>query len=143
LVLIALLGKRMAKQGIEFQFLGNIIDCRDCPLKNICFMLESGKYYRITNVRDKEHQCKIHDLNKVVTVEVEEIPVPMAINKKVAIEGSSITTENEVCNEMYCKYYDLCHIPGLREGTKIKIEKYVEDINCPKGKQLAKVLVRW
>ncbi|MGC8663531.1 MAG: UPF0179 family protein [Thermoplasmata archaeon] len=143
MVLIALIGKRMAKPGLEFQFLGNIVDCRDCPLKNICFMLESGKYYRITNVRDKEHQCKIHDLNKVVTVEVEEIPVPIAINKKLALEGSTITFENTGCEEINCEYYDICNVLGLRDGTKVKVEKYIEDINCPKGKQISKVLVRW
>lgn len=141
--MIALIGKRMAKQGLEFQFLGNILDCRECPLKNICFMLESGKYYRITSVRDKEHQCKIHDLNRVVTVEVEEIPVPMAVSKKIAIEGSTITFENGQCDEIHCKYYDLCNIPGLRDETKVKIEGYIEDIDCPRGKQLSKVLVRW
>lgn len=141
--MITLMGKRIAKPGLEFQFMGNILDCRDCPLKNICFMLETGKYYRITNVRDKEHPCRVHDMNKVVTVEVEEIPTPIAVNKRYAIEGSSITYESNRCDDIDCEYYDLCNIPGLRDGTRVRIEKYIEDINCPHGKQLSKVLVRW
>ncbi|HEU13150.1 MAG TPA: UPF0179 family protein [Euryarchaeota archaeon] len=141
--MIALVGKRMAKKDFVFQYLGGIQECRDCPLRNICFMLSPGKYYRITNVRDKEHQCKIHDLNKVVTVEVEELPVPITVEKKMAIEGSTININNRPCSNIYCKYYELCNHLWLKENMKVKIESVDEQIQCPDGRDLVKVYVRW
>ncbi|MFP3255009.1 MAG: UPF0179 family protein [Thermoplasmata archaeon] len=143
MVSIALVGKRMAKKDFVFQYLGSIQDCRDCPLRNICFLLSPGKYYRIINVREKEHQCKIHDLNKVVTVEVEEIPVPIAIDKKMAIEGSTTAILNKDCDNIYCPNFDLCNLPWVKENMKVKIENVGENLKCPKGKDLVKVYVRW
>ncbi|MEL9999338.1 MAG: UPF0179 family protein [Thermoplasmata archaeon] len=140
---IALVGKRMAKKDFVFQFLGSALECRDCALKNICSMLSPGKYYRITNVREKEHSCKIHDLNSVVTVEVEEMATPIAIEKKMAIEGLTSQISQSDCKEINCKYFDLCYQPWWRENQKVRVEKIGETIECPKGKNLVKVYVRW
>ena len=141
--MITLIGKELAKEGLEFQYLGPLLECRNCKLKNVCFNLDEGKWYRITGVRDKEHDCKVHDGGKVVTVEVEELPVPLAISAKGVVEGETLTFKPVNCKEYDCEYYELCHPLGLREGTKIKVEKIVEDINCPKNKSLKKVLVTW
>ena len=141
--MITLIGKELAKEGLEFQYLGPLLECRNCKLKNVCFNLDEGKWYRIVGVRDKEHDCKVHDGGKVVTVEVEELPVPLAVGAKGVVEGETLTFKSINCKEYGCEYYELCHPLGLREGTKIKIEKIVEDIKCPKNKSLKKVLVTW
>jgi len=141
--MITLIGKELAKEGLEFQYLGPLLECRNCKLKNVCFNLDEGKWYRITGVRDKEHDCKVHDEGKVVTVEVEELPVPLAVGAKGVVEGETLTFKPVNCKEYECEFYELCHPLGLREGTKIKIEKIVEDIKCPKNKNLKKVLVTW
>ncbi len=143
MVTIGLVGKRLAKENLVFQFMGNVSECKDCPLKNICFSLDQGKYYKIVKIRNKEHDCRIHDLGKVVTVELEELPVPVAVEKSKAIEGSVLTYSNHGCNEIFCKYYDTCNPIGLRTGLKFKIEGVLEDIDCPHGKDLKRVLVRW
>jgi len=141
--MITLIGKELAKEGLEFQYLGPLLECRNCKLKNVCFNLDEGKWYRITGVRDKEHDCKVHDEGKVVTVEVEELPIPLAVGAKGVVEGETLTFKPVNCKEYECEFYELCHPLGLREGTKIKIEKIVEDIKCPKNKSLKKVLVTW
>ncbi len=141
--MITLIGKELAHEGLEFQYLGPLLECRNCKLKNVCFNLDEGKWYRITGVRDKEHDCKVHDGGKVVTVEVEELPVPLALSAKSVVEGETLTFKPINCKEYNCEYYELCHPMGLRDGTKIKIEKVVEDIKCPKNKSLKKVLVTW
>jgi len=141
--MITLIGKELAKEGLEFQYLGPLLECKSCKLKNVCFNLDEGKWYRITGVRDKEHDCKVHDEGKVVTVEVEELPVPLAVDAKGVVEGETLTFKPANCKEYDCEFYELCHPLGLREGTKIKIEKIVEEIKCPKNKNLKKVLVTW
>ncbi len=141
--MITLIGKDLAKEGMEFQYLGPLLECKNCKLKNVCFNLDEGKWYRITKIRDKEHDCKVHDGGKVVTVEVEEIPVPLALSAKSVVEGETISFKPVNCKEYDCEYYELCHPMGLREGTKIKIEKIEGEINCPRNKDLKKVLVTW
>lgn len=141
--MITLIGKDLAKEGLEFQYLGPLLECRSCKLKNVCFNLDEGKWYRITKIRDKEHDCKVHDGGKAVTVEVEEIPVPLAVEVRNVVEGESITFKPINCKEYGCEFYDLCHPLGLREGTKVKITKVEGEIDCPKKKGIKKVLVTW
>jgi len=141
--MITLIGKDLAEEGLEFQYLGPLLECRTCKLKNVCFNLDEGKWYRVTKVRDKEHDCKVHDEGKVVTVEVEEIPVPLIVQAKNVVEGETITFKPISCREYDCEYYDICHPLGLRDGTKVKIIKVEGDIKCSKKKDLKKVLVTW
>ena len=140
--MITLIGKALAEEGLEFQYRGPLMECRTCKLKNVCFNLDEGKWYRITKIRDKEHDCKIHEGGKVVTVEVEEIPVPIIISAKNVVEGETITYKPVNCRDAKCEYYPLCHPIGLREGDKIKIVKVLENVECDK-KNLKKVLVTW
>ena len=141
--LITLIGKDLAKEGLEFQYLGPLPECKDCRLKNVCFNLDEGKWYRVVKVRDKEHDCRVHNGGKVVTVEVEELPVPIALNLKTIVEGETVEYHRIPCRDYSCEYYELCHPIGLREGTKIKILKIEGKIECQKNKDLTKVLVTW
>ena len=142
--MITLIGKNLAKKGMEFQYIGPLLECRDCKLKNVCFNLDEGKWYRITKVRDKEHDCKVHEGEKVVTVEVEEIPVPIAVELNTVVEGETIVYRRINYRDHNCKEdYELFHPIGLRDGMKIRIVKVAGDIKCKNNKTFKKVLVTW
>ena len=75
MVLVTLVGEQLAVEGEEFTYLGSNNECRNCQLKTVCFNLKPGRKYRITKLRDKHHDCNIHE-GKVIVVEVEELPAP-------------------------------------------------------------------
>jgi uncharacterized protein (UPF0179 family) len=70
--LVTLIGEKLANEGAEFLYLGPNNGCRNCKLKTVCFNLKTGKKYKITKIRDKRHNCNIHDEN-VQVVEVQEL----------------------------------------------------------------------
>ncbi|NPA74962.1 MAG: UPF0179 family protein [Euryarchaeota archaeon] len=139
--MITLVGKELAKEGLEFQYVGPLMECRACKLKNVCFNLDEGKWYRVVKVRDKEHECKVHEGGKVVTVEVEEIPVPLLLDVKTVVEGEVIEYHRMNCHGE-CDDPTLCRPIGLRDGTKIKIVKIEGKVKCG-NKEFYKVLVTW
>lgn len=70
---VTIVGEKLAKEGSKFVYLGPNNKCRNCKIKTVCFNLKTGKEYKITKIRDKKHNCKIHDGSAVV-VEVQEMP---------------------------------------------------------------------
>ncbi len=142
MAIITLVGKDMAKEGLEFQYMGPLMECRGCKLKNVCFNLDEGKWYRVVKVRDKEHECRVHNDGKVVTVEVEEIPVPILVAAKTVVEGEVLEYHRVSCHHADCEDRELCMPMGLRDGTKIKVVKIVGTVECG-GREFKKVLVTW
>jgi uncharacterized protein (UPF0179 family) len=138
---ITLIGEKLAIKNLEFQYLKPLLDCRDCKLKNVCFNLDEGKHYQIIGIRDKQHDCKLHDGSKVISVEVEEISYYISIPVKTAIAGSTISYQPIICDDISCENFCLCN-PKINENSKIVIEKIEDEINCKKGKNLKKVLVK-
>lgn len=135
---VTLIGKKLAKEGLEFRFGGCLSRCQSCELKNSCCGLDKNRWYRITGVRDKEHKCKVHH-EDVKVVEVEKIPVKTSASGRSIIEGSVITLDNKGCNNIECDNYKLCYPPGIEFGTKYNIEKVGKKIDCPEGKDLKEV----
>ena len=72
--LVTLIGEKLAKKDAEFIYLGPNNECRNCKLKTVCFNLKPGRIYKITNIRDKKHNCNIHEGNAVI-IEVLEQPL--------------------------------------------------------------------
>ncbi|MEM0160194.1 MAG: UPF0179 family protein [Thermoplasmata archaeon] len=142
-VSVTLISKKLAKPGTVFQFLGPLVDCKDCSLKNVCFDLDFGKFYRITGLRAKEHACILYQDNKVVSIEIEEIPAQLNLPKKQAIDGGIITYSELNCDNIDCDNYSFCKMLGLKDGMKITIIDVGEKIDCPKGLDLVKVHVKW
>ena len=141
---VTLVPVEFAKEGVEFQYLGPSQECRECKLKNVCLRLEEGKWYRVVGIRGNEHECKIHNNGKVVSVEVEEIPAKIALPRKIAIEGSTVQYSPVKCRNKGCIYYEYCRPYKLRGETKIKIEKLLGEIDCPlKLGEFSLVLARW
>ena len=133
--LVTLIGEKLAKKEEEFTYLGPNNECKNCKLKTVCFNLKSGRTYRITNVRDKRHNCNVHEGTAVV-VEVQEMPLFLAINKKLS-EGDESKIENKECKSIGCINYEFCNVI-LQKDKKYKIIKIYESIDCPHGYELRK-----
>lgn len=137
MVLVTLVGEQLALQGLEFTYLGSNSECRNCQLKTVCFNLKQGRTYRITKIRDKSHDCNIHE-GKVIVVEVEELPLTVAISKEHP-EGATITIEKKDCKNIGCDSYDVCTNIALQNGKNYTIKKVYEKIKCPRHFELYKV----
>jgi len=140
LALLTVIGRKLAKSGAEFIFIGPNSSCKDCKVKTICFHLEKGTKYRIVGVRDVVHDCPQHEGN-VVIVEVEEMTREAAIPKKQAIEGTTITFEVPKCKERGCQHYSLCYPVGMESGLKRKIINVQERVECRDGQNRIKVIL--
>lgn len=131
--LVTLIGEKLAKKEIEFIYLGPNNECRNCKLKTVCFNLKPGRKYKITNVRDKRHNCNVHEGTTAV-VEVQEMPIITAIDKKHS-EGAETKILGKECNSIGCINYELCNV-YLQKDKKYKITKIYESIDCPIGYEL-------
>lgn len=134
--LVTLIGEKLAKKETEFIYLGPNNECRNCKLKTVCFNLKPGRKYKITNVRDKRHNCNVHEGTTAV-VEVQEMPIITAIDKKHS-EGDETKISVKDCNSIGCINYELCNII-LQKDKKYKITKIYGKIECPLGYELQKV----
>lgn len=133
---ITLIGEKQAIVENEFIYLGPNSDCGNCKLKNVCFNLTPYKLYKITKVRDKKHQCNIHEGSAIV-VELEEIPIVAGIEKKIS-EGSTASIKNKNCKKIDCENYYICNNISIKENQKYKVYKIIGKIKCPIGYNLQK-----
>jgi uncharacterized protein (UPF0179 family) len=141
MVLVTVVGESQCKKGFEFVFGGPLADCRDCKVKNVCFHLEQNRWYKVTEIRDVHHECKIHE-GGVRVVEVEKIPIQAAIPSRGALEGSMITYEESDCDRIGCANFRLCSPFGPGEGVRYQISKVLDtEVECPRGKSLKVVLM--
>jgi len=141
MVLVTVVGESQCKKGFEFVFGGPLADCRDCKVRNVCFHLEEGRWYRVTAVRDVHHECKVHE-GGVRVVEVERIPTRAALRASTAIEGSMLSFEESDCDLRSCTHYRLCHPVGASEGMRFRIASLEgEELECPIGRKLRVVLL--
>ncbi len=136
--LVTLIGEKIAKKDAEFIYIGPNNECRNCKLKTVCFNLKIGRKYKITNIREKRHNCNIHE-GTVAVVEVQEMPILTAIEKKLS-EGSKIKINNKDCRNIGCNYYDLCSIP-INKDKNFIVKKVIEKIDCPIDYDLQKAEV--
>jgi uncharacterized protein (UPF0179 family) len=133
--LVTLIGEKLAKTDAEFIYIGPNNECRNCKLKTVCFNLKIGRKYKITNIRDKKHNCNVHE-GTVIVVEVQETPIIAAIDKKIS-EGTKIKMENVECRNIGCDNYELCSINFNKDKTFV-VKEVMEDIDCPIGNELKK-----
>ena len=134
---VTLIGEKLAIGGGEFTYLGANNECRNCKLKTVCFNLKPGRRYKITKVRDKQHNCNIHEGN-VVVVEVSEMPFFASVNKKLS-EGAKTKVDKKECKNIGCESFKICTNIALQKGKTYTIKKAYEKIDCPAGFELYKV----
>ena len=139
---ISLIGIDLAKEGIEFTFVGPLVGCAECRIKNVCFNLDPGRTYKILKVREKENPCFVFNQDKVATVEVEEVPeyAHMQYGKKLQ-EGSSINLKSMNCDQFTCPSIEKCNIMHMRDGSRVTINKVEDKLDCPKGFNMRKVSI--
>jgi hypothetical protein len=137
MVLVTLVGEQLAVEGEEFTYLGSNNECRNCQLKTVCFNLKPGRKYRITKLRDKHHDCNIHE-GKVIVVEVEELPLTVTVPKELS-EGDTTSIEKQECKNIGCDSYEICTNTAFQNGKTYTVKKVYEKISCPKHHQLYKI----
>ncbi|KYK23070.1 hypothetical protein AYK25_06825 [Thermoplasmatales archaeon SM1-50] len=137
MVLVTLVGEQLAMEGQEFTYLGSNSECKNCQLKTVCFNLKPGRSYRITKLREKSHDCNLHE-GRVIVVEVEELPLTVTINKELP-EGTTITVEKKDCKNIGCDSFDICTNTTHQNGKKYTIKKAYGKIKCPRHFHLYKV----
>lgn len=137
---ISLIGIDLAREGLEFTFVGPLVGCAECRIKNVCFNLDPGRSYKVLKVREKENPCFVFNQDKVATVELEELPetAHMQYGKKLQ-EGSSVTLKSMNCDHLSCPNIEKCNLIHMREGTRGVINKVEGKLECPKGYDMRKV----
>jgi len=133
---VTLIGKELAKNGLEFIYEGTIDDCTSCRLNKACNNLQKGRRYRVVGVRPTEHPCHVH-LNGACTVEVIESPTPALVSADMAIRHTKIQFECS-CTREDCPNHALCHPDGIHDRHKYTIVDVLGAApeHCEKGRTL-------
>ncbi|AGI47607.1 archaeal conserved hypothetical protein [Thermoplasmatales archaeon BRNA1] len=127
--------------GKSFVYLGPDRECKFCQLKGICFNLEKGSMYRVKSLRKTTHQCEATE-GTVHVVEVEKVSREAAVEKKYAIEGSTVTFACSGCGNIGCPSFKLCNPEGMEdEEIRVELLKVGEKIDCPIGESRNRVTI--
>jgi len=136
MVHVTLIGEKLAKVGNVFVYLGPLMECKDCRYKMGCMNLKAGQMYVIKALRHVKHNCKMHEGGIVQAVEVEPVAVPVVVETKGAVEGSTVVFELKDCGNLACAHYQECHPVGIKDGTRLKVVRVKEAVKCPMGYQV-------
>ncbi|MBC7129138.1 MAG: UPF0179 family protein [Thermoplasmatales archaeon] len=137
MMVVTLVGVKIAKEGNEFIYYGVANTCKNCKLKTVCSNLEEGRAYKILKIREKKHECPLHE-GGVIAVEVEKIPYEINVKSQEA-EATSISFKPMRCNEFSCNEYKACN-PKIKE-KEYRILRVLDDVECPKGYNIKKIVV--
>lgn len=140
MIQLTLVNEENAEEGRRFIYLGPQLLCKECKIKDICLNLDKGSEYRVKKVRKPVHDCALID-GPVRVVEVEKVPRSVAVEKKVALEGSKITFAPAGCGRVGCVHYRECNPDGLERKTKVTIEKVGDTAECPMGESRVVVTI--
>lgn len=141
-MIVTLVSAGQAKVGFSFIYRGAGEKCGECKYFSVCVKnLEDNRIYKIVNMRNRFLRCEQYDMDMRV-VEVAESEVPAAISPKQSIEGAIITFYLQKCSGQDCENLALCSPEGLRDGDRCEVVKVCDNLKCPIGLQLRKVLLR-
>ncbi len=128
-----------AKPGARFWFNGpNDDECKGCPFQKLCFNLEIGQHYEVTEVRDLRHPCQLHDEGTVQVVKVKPIGFTSTVETK-KLRGTAVTWTPIPCGFPECKNWSLCHPTGPQPGQRRAVVSEPEPLACPMHYDLQKV----
>ncbi|ELZ07129.1 hypothetical protein C479_15137 [Halovivax asiaticus JCM 14624] len=118
---ITLLGDLLAEPGTEFVYEGEADACAGCPYRSQCLTLESGRRYRVTDVRENGQllECAIHDRG-VRAVEVEPTTVRANVPEDGSFAGSTASLAGP-CPYVECPSHELCEPDGIEHGESARI----------------------
>jgi hypothetical protein len=140
MVILTVIGRKLAREGAEFTFMGPLSDCKECKVRNICFHLERGTKYRVVAARDKSHECPIHE-EGVRVVQVEPVPRKAVVRGKLALEGTNFEYDLPNCRARHCRHRQLCFLPGLEKGQKRRVVKVLGAVECGMGQNRTAVML--
>lgn len=87
---ITLIGSRLAREGLEFIFKGEMPECKKCRLKNTCLNLEPGRRYKVVRIKSQDiHECFLHDSGGVLAVDVSRAPITTSVESRKAVQGGA------------------------------------------------------
>jgi len=133
---ITVVGVDQARFGYTFLFQGPASICRNCDIYNVCVEnLESSRIYRIIDVGKKRLFCKLLQEEGFV-VEVEESPVEVCLDRRLAIRDAIITFNPPTCGSAECGNYEKCTPAGLVAGDRCKVIESGQVVQCPERLEL-------
>lgn len=139
---ITLVGKALAREGVEFVYRGEVHECEGCRLRKVCHNLRPHRRYRIIGVRTNTlHTCHVH-MDGAYTVEVIEAQISAAVPAERAILNSTVTYEAG-CTQTDCVNFDLCNPEGIVSGDGYRIADIDGEavIACERGIRMKRVLL--
>ncbi|OYT52220.1 MAG: hypothetical protein B6U73_00175 [Desulfurococcales archaeon ex4484_204] len=142
MAIITLVSHLVAREGYTFIHEGYSERCLNCRFKKVCIdRLKKGHIYRVVKVLGLRNRCPVNGY--VVSVVVDEVPIEIALPKKLAVEGMTVRYPEIKCDRSKCQYLKLCKPRLLKEGSRIKVLTVKERIKCPLNQSLvvAKVLL--
>lgn len=135
---ITLVGKRQARVGNEFVYMGRAEKCIECPLRKVCCdKLEPERAYRVISVREREHDCPIHE-GGVQLVEVEESGATITLPTHQLFEGAVFSVHVRPCDKWDCEYHQACNPIGIKDGDRCRVEKVHKraGVECSRRRKL-------
>jgi len=133
---ITIVGVDQARLGYTFLFQGPASMCKNCDFYNVCVEnLESGRIYRIIDVGKKKLFCKLLQEEGFV-VEVEESPIEVWLDRRLAIRDAIITFNPPTCSISGCENYEKCIPAGLAAGDRCKVIESGQVVQCPEKFEL-------
>ncbi len=116
-----LCGANLARKGERFLASDPARECPPCPLFGQCVSkLEVGRVYEVVEVRPKSLFCPIHE-GGVIPVVVSEVPEYASVEKRIAVDGLTVSFQTPICYEYDCPNYPKCFPLGLVSGDRVKI----------------------
>ena len=132
---LTLVTEAQAKPGIVFR-VKITPKCFLCPLYSLCVSkLKEGVKYKVKNVRNHIHFCKVIG-EKMYVALVEEMPITVSLEAKKAVEGIVTSYTTIKCTIRECKYSRYCTSVPIENNTKIRVLKVKEKVSCPRSLSL-------
>lgn len=139
--MITLISYITAKEGFRFVFTGPSEECLGCRFRRVCVdKLKVGQIYEVKKVYGILNKCPINEY--VVTVDVSEAEIEVAMSRKAVIEGAIVSYNKIPCDNVKCPNYSRCSSNLVIKPLKVKIVKVLGNVICPRSLELSNVLVR-
>ncbi len=139
--MITLISYITAREGFRFVFTGPSKECLGCRFRRVCVdKLKVGQIYEVTKVYGILNKCPINEY--VVTVDVKEAEIEVAMSRRTVIEGAIVNYSKMSCDNVKCPNHSRCSSNLVIKPLKVKIVKVLGNVTCPKNLELSNVLVR-
>ena len=113
--------------------------CKNCNLYKVCVEnLESGRVYSVVDLGKKKLHCKLLQEEGFV-VEVEESPIEVCLDRRLAIRDAVITFNPASCGISGCENHEKCIPVGLVAGDRCKVIGSGQVVQCPEKLELVLV----